>query len=167
MANVRLFGGLMLVLLLVNGCGYRLRGSTDVPEALKNVYIFNASPLLMTEVEATLKAGGGKLAKSPNDAGLVVKVMKEDIANRVLSLGSTGKSQESEINYYLRVQFFDNKETELMEEQTIEISREFFNDQTAILAKTNEEQIIRKEIYKQAVRMLMIRGRVAVEKIKK
>jgi LPS-assembly lipoprotein len=114
-----------------------------------------------------LKSAKGKITTSPNEASLVVKVLKEDIRTRILSIGSAGKSSESELNYYLRFQFYDNQENELMEEQTIEIAREYFNDQTAVLAKTNEEQIIRKEIYKQAARMLMARANVAVEKIKK
>jgi LPS-assembly lipoprotein len=49
-------------------------------------------------------------------------------------VGSTGKSSEVELDYYLRFQFYDNKENPLLEEQTIEIAREFYNDQTAILA---------------------------------
>ena len=67
----------------------------------------------------------------------------------------------------LQFQFYDNQENALMDEQRIEIAREYFNDQTAVLAKSNEEQIIRKEIYKQAVRMLMLRAEAAAERLKK
>jgi LPS-assembly lipoprotein len=116
---------------------------------------------------AMLRASKGKLSASPNDAGVVVKILKEDLSTRVLSIGATGKSNESELNYYLRFQFYDNEENPMMDEQTIEMAREFFNDQTAVLAKTNEEQLIRKEIYKQAARMLMARARVAVDNQKK
>ena len=90
----------------------------------------------------------------------------EDIRRRVLSVGSTGKSSEVELDYYLRFQFYDNKENPLLEEQTIEIAREFFNDQTAILAKENEELMIQKEIYRQAGRMLMVRAQAALESSK-
>ena len=156
-----------LMLLMLSGCGYHLRGSIDMPEELKNMYVFNASLPFQTELNAVLKSSKAKLATSPNDAGLVVKILREDITTRVLSIGSAGKSSESELNYVIRFQFFDNKENELMDEQTIEIAREYFNDQSAVLAKTNEEQIIRKEIYKQAVRMMMVRARAAIDKIQK
>lgn len=158
---------LIFALVFLSGCGYHLRGSIDMPESLKNVYVFAASSPLQTEMMAMLRASKGKLAASPNEAGVVVKILKEDMSSRVLSIGSTGKSNESELNYYLRFQFYDNKENTLMDEQTIEIAREFFNDQTFVLAKTNEEQLIRKEIYKQAARMLMARARIAVDNRKK
>jgi LPS-assembly lipoprotein len=63
----------------------------------------------------------------------------------------------------LRFQFYDNKDTALLDEQTIDLSREFFNDQTAVLAKENEELLIRKEMYRQAARMIMTRAQIALE----
>lgn len=156
-----------LLLLLLTACGYHLRGSIAMPESLKNMYVFNASPQLQNELKSVLKASKSQLAASPNDASIVIKILNEEIKTRVLSIGSTGKSNESELNYFLQFQFYDNQENALMEEQRIEIAREYFNDQTAVLAKSNEEQIIRKEIYKQAVRMLMLRAEAAVDRIKK
>jgi LPS-assembly lipoprotein len=116
---------------------------------------------------AMLKASKSTLAPSASDAGVVIKIIKEEMRNRVLSIGTTGKSTESEVDYYLRFQFFDKQDNPLMDEQTIEMAREFFNDQTAVLAKSNEEQLIKAEIYKQIARMLMARASVAVENQKK
>lgn len=149
--------------LLTSACGYHLRGSIALPEALKNMYFFGASSGLQSEMQMMLRASKGKIAASPNDAGVVIKVLKEEMRRRVLSIGSTGKSSEVELDYYLRFQFYDSKEEPLMDEQTIELTREFFNDQTAVLARENEEVLISKEIYKQAARMLMSRAQIAVE----
>lgn len=158
---------LMGLLMSLAGCGYHLRGSIEMPETLKKIFIFGASPQLQTEMSSMIKASKGQIVGSPNDAGVVVKILREDMRSRVLSIGSTGKSSESELEYYLSFQFFDNQEKPLMEEQLIELSREFFNDQTAVLAKGNEEQLIRKEIYKQVARMLLARARIAVDTQKK
>ena len=158
---------LIAVLAAMVGCGYHLRGSIEMPEALKNLYVFGSSPPLQNEILSLMKASKGKIVGSPNDAGVVVKVLREEMRSRVLSIGSTGKSSESELEYYLRFQFFDNKENALMDEQVIEISREFFNDQTAVLAKGNEELLIRTEIYKQVARMILARARIAIDNQKK
>jgi LPS-assembly lipoprotein len=158
---------LLLIMALLVGCGYHIRGSIEIPEVLKNMYVFGASEPLQGELLSILKASKGKIVGSPNDAGVVVKVLREDMRNRVLTIGSTGKSSESELEYYLRFQLFDSKENALMDEQLIEISREFFNDQTAVLAKGNEEQLIRNEIYKQVARMILARAQIAVETQKK
>lgn len=147
----------------LTACGYHLRGSIALPSALKNVYVFGVSASLHDEMQAILRASDAREAASPNEAGIVVKVLKEDMRRRVLSVGSTGKSSEVELNYYLRFQFYDNKENPLMNEQTIELSREFFNDQTALLAKENEERMISKEMYRQVARMIMARAEAAVQ----
>ena len=86
---------------------------------------------------------------------------------RVLSIGTTGKSTESELDYYLRFQFFDKKDSPLMDEQTIELAREFSTIKLQVLAKSGEEQLIRTEIYKQAARMLMARAKIALDSVKK
>lgn len=159
--------GLLLMFLLLTACGYHMRGSIAIPESLKSVYVFNASSALQSELTDVVKASKGRLVSSPSEAGLVIKIVSEELKTRVLSIGSTGKSNESELDYFLQFQFYDNQENQVMEEQRIEIAREYFNDQTAVLAKLNEEQIIRKEIYKQAVRMLLLRAEAAAAKIKK
>jgi len=158
---------LIVALGFLTACGYHLRGSIALPEALKNLYLFGASSNLQSEMLVMVRGSKGKLASSPNDAGIVIKILKEDLRRRVLSIGSTGKSSEVELDYYLRFQVYDNQEKPLMDEQTIELTREFFNDQTAVLAKDSEELIISKEIYKQAARMLMARAQIAIENQKK
>lgn len=158
---------LVLALSFMSACGYHLRGSIALPAEVKNIYLFGVSGALSQEMKAIMRASDGKIAASPNEAGMVVKVLREDMRRRVLSIGQTGKSSEVELNYYLRFQFYDNQENPLLDEQTIELSREFFNDQTAILAKENEEAMISKEMYRQAARMLMARAQAAVESKKK
>jgi LPS-assembly lipoprotein len=154
---------MMVLTFFMGGCGYHLRGSIDLPEALKHMYLFGASSSLHAEMVGMLRTSKSKMAASPNEAGIVIKIMKEDITNRTLSIGSTGKSNEVELNYYLRFQFFDKHENPMMDEQTIELTREYFNDQTSILAKDNEALLITKEIYKQAARMLFARAQIAIE----
>ncbi|MGZ4960647.1 MAG: LPS-assembly lipoprotein LptE [Methylomonas sp.] len=158
---------LMVALAFLTSCGYHLRGTIALPEALKNMYLFGGSPALQSEMQMMLRGSKSKLASSPNDAAIVIKVLKEDMRNRVMSIGQTGKSSEMELTYYLRFQIYDNQEQPLLDEQTVEMNREYFNDQTAVLAKEVEENVIRKEIYKQAARMLMSRAQVAAENLKK
>lgn len=154
---------LISLMLCVSACGYHLRGSIEMPESLKAVYVTGASPTLQAELTSFMRASKGKIVATPSESGIVVKILKEDLRTRVLSIGTTGKSAESELNYYLRFQFFDKHDNPLKDEQTIELAREYFNDQTAVLAKTSEAQLITNEIYQQASRMLMTQARVAID----
>jgi len=154
---------LISILLCLSACGYHLRGSIDMPESLKAVYVGGASTALQNEMTAFMRASKGKIVTTPSESGIVIKILKEDLRTRVLSIGTTGKSAESELVYYLRFQFFDKQDNPLKDLQTIELAREYFNDQTAVLAKSSEAQLITAEIYKQASRMLMAQARVALE----
>ncbi|MGY6276687.1 LPS-assembly lipoprotein LptE [Methylomonas sp. MgM2] len=154
---------LVFVLSLSTACGYHLRGSMALSSELESVYVFGMSGNLNREVKALMKASRINYAASPNQAGVVIKVLKEDMRRRVISLGQTGKSQEMELEYYLRFQFYDNKENPLLREQTIELSRDFFNDQLTLLAKENEETTIRSEMYRQVARMLISRAEAAAK----
>lgn len=158
---------LVLSLVFLTACGYHMRGSIALPEELRSMYFFGVSGSLDTELKALLKAADARVVTSPNDAGVVLKVLKEDLRRRVISVGSSGKSSEIELLYYLRFQFYDNHENTLLDEQVVELNREFFNDQTALLAKAEEEQTILKEIYRQAARMVLTRAKIAAESRKK
>jgi LPS-assembly lipoprotein len=55
----------------------------------------------------------------------------------------------------------------LSKTQPVEITRDYFNDQEELLGKDNEEQVIRKEMYRQAITAMLNRSRIVVGKIAK
>lgn len=50
-----------------------------------------------------------------------------------------------------------------MARQPVEIKREYFNSQLAVIAKENEETVIRNEMYQQAVRTVINSVRASLE----
>ena len=63
----------------------------------------------------------------------------------------------------LTYELVDAKGNVLSARQPIEIKREYYNNQLAVIAKDNEETVIRNEMYQQAVRTMVNRARVALE----
>ncbi|WP_305906614.1 LPS assembly lipoprotein LptE [Methylomarinum sp. Ch1-1] len=151
------------VMLLSTACGYHLRGALDIPEEMKNIYIEGASASLRDEINLSLKSADGQLVSSTEEASMVIKVIRDDMRRRVLSLNSAGKATEFELNYTVRFMLLDPTGQILMDQQEVEINRDFFNDQVDILAKSNEEAVIRDEIYRQAVRAIVMRARAVLK----
>lgn len=151
------------LLLSLTACGYHLRGAIDIPEQMKSVYLEGASSMLIKEFKSSLKSSGGELVASPPEASLVIRILKDDLRRRVLSLDNIGKANEFELNYLVRFMLLDGEGNILMEEQEMEINRDFFNDQVDILAKNNEETVIREEIYRQAVRTIVRRAQAVLK----
>ncbi len=158
---------LLTVLLFISACGYQLRGSIELPEGLKSIYMQGGSRALKKTMQKTLKSSGGQLVDHIDQAGIVVKIDTENMDRRVLSLSSTGRVSEFELIYILEFTLLDKAGEVLSKQQRIEINRDYFNDQGDILGQNNEELVIRDEMYRSAVRSIFNRSRVALEKLEK
>ena len=148
--------------LLLSACGYHLRGALELPAGLKNVYLEGGSGQLQEQFNSAMKTSSVGIASSPETAGMIVRIFNEDNQRRVLSLSSTGTANDFELNYRFDYELVDSKNKVLMPRQSIDIKREYYNDQLAVIAKGNEETVIRNEMYQQAVRSMINRARVAL-----
>jgi LPS-assembly lipoprotein len=154
---------ILTMALLLSACGYHLRGALELPAGLKNVYMEGGSPQLREQFSRAMEISSVKLASSADNAGIIVKIFDEDNHRRVLSLNSGGIANDFELVYRFDYELLDSKNKVLMPRQPMEIKREYYNDQVAIIAKGNEESTIRDEMYQQAVRSIVNRARVALE----
>lgn len=150
--------------LALGSCGYRLQGTVDLPDDMNKVYLQGASGQLRNYFTKTFRSTPARLVESPAQAGLVINTLNEKLDRRVLSLSNTGKANEFELNYKLEYELLDSQGAVLARNQSLEIVREYYNDQEAIIAQANEEQIIVAEMYKQAVRSILDRARAQLHK---
>jgi LPS-assembly lipoprotein len=153
----------LVMALLLSACGYHLRGALVLPPGLKNIYLQGASPQLREQFNGVMKVSSVALASSPETAGMIVRIFNEDSQRRVLSLSSGGVANDFELNYRFEYEVVDSNNKVLMARQPVEIKREYFNSQLAVIAKENEETVIRNEMYQQAVRTVINRVRVSLE----
>lgn len=154
---------IFITALLVSACGYHLRGALDLPVGMKSVYLDGGSTPLREQFKRTLKSAAAELTGSPVGAGMTIRIYGEDVDRRVLSLSSRGKANEFELYYRLEYELLGSDNSVLVQRQPVEIRRNYFNSQQDIMAKADEEDVIRNELYQQAVRTIMDRARVALE----
>lgn len=149
--------------LMLSACGYHLRGSTnEVPMEINAIYWDGGTAQLREQLTTVLGSSTGKLAASPEQAGVVVKILNEEFRRRVLSLSSRGRSNEYELDYLLEYELEKGGKV-LLERQPIRLRREYFNDQQDIIAKDNEEKVIRTEMYQQAIQSILTRARMELQ----
>ncbi|MGJ0490122.1 LPS assembly lipoprotein LptE [Methylobacter sp.] len=154
---------IFIMALLLSACGYHLRGALDLPVGMKNVYLDGGSTPLREQFKRTLRSSAGRLANSPEGAGMIIRIFGEDFNRRALSLSSRGKAEEFELNYRLEYELLGSGKSVLASRQPVEIRRDYFNDQQDVMAKEGEEAVIRNEMYQQAVRAIVDRARVVLE----
>jgi LPS-assembly lipoprotein len=153
----------LMMSLILSACGYHLRGAVELPKELKALYLQGASPELHQQFSKVMESSSGKLLSSQENAGIVIRFFDEKMNRRVLSLGATGRANDYELEYRLEYEFANAANAILMPRQVMEVKREYFNDQQDIIAKDNEETVIRNEIYQQAVSKIINRAKLVLE----
>lgn len=148
-----------LLLSLLSGCGFQLRGS--VPMALKTVFVqAENSPRIAADVSRLLVDEGVALAPNPKAAQAVIYIRNENLMRRFLSISAvTGRIEEMELNLRVDLEARTPQNKVLLEPQNILLLREYSFDQNAILAKDAEEQVLREELYQDITAQIMRRIR--------
>ncbi|MDT8406397.1 MAG: LPS assembly lipoprotein LptE [Methylococcales bacterium] len=157
---MRLFRPVLMLLTLfyLASCGYHLRGEIELPSGLTGIYLKDASPELRGAFGQALSGANTRIVDQPEQAGLVLAVLSERMNRRVLTLTNTGKATEFELRYELEYQVTDAQGKVLLDTQTLALTRDYFNDQLAIIAKSGEEQVIARELYQRAVQQIISRA---------
>lgn len=162
----KLIMGLTLVMLMaqLTACGFKFPTAVDLPKPMRKINIKGASTELRSAFATVIKRANGELVPE-KQADIVVDILEEDLEQRVVSLNSSGNSTEFELNYYVIYELHDSENNILVPEQSLEIIKDFFNNQVDVIAKDVEGNIIRGEIYQQAVQQIIDRSRFELKKI--
>ena len=143
---VRPMAGLTLALgfVLTGGCGFHLQGDVPMPAHLHSVYIATSDELspFATELRDIFENNGLVIAPRSKGADAVVRVATDSYGRRVLSVSARNTPAEYEV-YYTVDYTIDRNGVETVPKQHLELTRNFSFDESLLLAKEHEEEIIR------------------------
>ena len=158
---------LVLLIGLLSSCGYHLTGAIKLPEGVNSIYLDGASPELKTRFKKSFGTDEGKVTDNIENAGIIIRIYNEVSQRRILSLSAGGAANSFELDYDFNYDVFDAHNKALSQNQLVSIKREYFNNQQTVIAKDNEELVIRSEMYRQAVGSLLNGVKIALEPSKK
>jgi LPS-assembly lipoprotein len=133
--------------LVLAGCGYRLQGSAKLSAVMATTYVetddrytdFNRA------LRDSLEASGARLAHNKSDATAIVRIIKDESGQRVLTVSGRNTPEEYEVFYSIEYSV-DGRTEELISPQRVELTREYSFDETALLAKQKEQAILRQAL---------------------
>jgi len=126
------------------GCGFRLQSAATLPASLDSVYVAvpDALSSFAVELDRALERAGAQRAASAGEAEAVIRVRVDRSGRRVLSVSARNTPQEFEIFY--RVEYaIERRGGEAVEPQRLELTRNFSFDESQLLAKDREEEVLR------------------------
>jgi LPS-assembly lipoprotein len=142
----------------LSACGFRLQGRTPLPQALTTTQLIAED--LQTDFAQGLRraliTSGGKLTENAERATGTVRIHKDEVARKVLSVSANNTPREYEVTYTVEFSV-DSAGVELLPSQKVSISRDYSFDETKLLAKENEEAILREGMARDLVGIVMRR----------
>jgi LPS-assembly lipoprotein len=144
------------LLLLLAGCGFRLRGTAEVPFA--TLYLPNANTGLALDLKRNVLAGtNARVVDDPKGADALLAFTEEAREKEILSLTGTGRVREFQLRYRVSFRVHDGKGANYVPQSTIQLTRDVTFNDAEILAKEAEEQLLFRDMQADMVQQIMRR----------
>jgi LPS-assembly lipoprotein len=133
--------------LLCAGCGFRLAGSEPLPAVMSRPYLAlqDSYTDFSREFERRLKGSGARVQSLAADASATVEVTRDQVQRRVLSVSASNIPTEYELTYTVTIAVRAG-DKQIMTPQTLSLSRDYSFDENMLLAKENEEDVLRLQM---------------------
>ncbi|MEZ5543022.1 MAG: hypothetical protein R3F42_13415 [Pseudomonadota bacterium] len=150
---------LLLVAVLLAGCGFHLRGSADLPPAMAVTHIQGIRPFgtLADDFSAALRLRGVKVTDRAHLATALLQIIEDRTDKDVLSVDIHGNVLEYELRQTIRFAVTAADGTTVVPEQSVALSRDYIFSSTDVLGKQREEQVVRATLQENLVGMAMLR----------
>jgi len=150
---------LSLMLVALVGCGFQLRGSANLPDSLKTIYVqgIDLNRGLGRELRLGLTRNNVLVVPDYQSDAAVLTILEQKIDRRVLSVGADAKASEYELFGTMSYSLVDAEGVTLAEAEQVQAIRDYQFDQDQVLAKDEEESALREQINQQLVQSLLRR----------
>jgi LPS-assembly lipoprotein len=147
-----------LVALAVAGCGFHLQGVSRLPNTLDRPYVDSLDRYtdFYQSLTEALDVSGSRPVHASTQATAVVEVLRDESGRRVLSVSAENRPTDYEVFYTVeyRVRAGDR---ELLPKQRLSLTREYSFDERALLAKQQEQELLRAALARDLAGLVMRR----------
>ena len=146
----------LLALLLLAGCGFRLRGTAEVP--FQTVYVPGATGGLALDLKRNIETGTrARVVDDPKSAQALLQFTEESRSKEILSLTAAGRVREFQLRYRVGFRVVDGKGGEFVPTSVIQLTRDVTFNDAEILAKEQEEQLLFRDMQSDMVHQILRR----------
>ena len=148
---------LVVLSVLMQSCGFKLRGNVILDPSFYPLYIQVESNVtqIADPLKRALERQNVTLVDDPSQAATVIHLVAEQFLRRVLTVSNSGKVQEFALNYYVEFNIMDDKGKALLETTRLEVERVLRFDDSEVLAKSTEEATIHQHMLEDSVQQLL------------
>jgi LPS-assembly lipoprotein len=140
------------------GCGFHLQGAGTLPSSMMRTFVETDDPHSEFAVSVTdvLRQRGAQVLSAPEAGGTVLDISSDETGQRVLSVSSRNIPREYEVYYTVTFSLNVGAES-LIQRESLVATRAYTYDETQVLAKEAEEQILREALADDLARRVLQR----------
>lgn len=142
--------------MLLAGCGFRMRGTADVP--FQTIHVPGATTGIALDLKRNIENGTrARVVDDPKAAQAILQFTEESRSREILSLTSAGRVREFQLRYRVGFRVHDGKGGEFVPPTVIQLMRDMTYSDAEILAKEQEEQLLFRDMQSDMVRQILRR----------
>jgi LPS-assembly lipoprotein len=140
----------------LSACGFQLRGQLSIPPEMSRTYIATNDnySLFYRKLREELINAGVDVVDSPGDSSAVFTIRGDNTDQRVLSVSARNVPREYEV-FYTVFYSVESGEDSIMAPQSLTLTRDYTYDETLVLGKAREEELLREAIVDDLVRLIL------------
>ena len=147
----------VLLVTLVAACGFQLRGGYTLPYESLYIAVPDYSVIGAGLKRAIRATGSTRLTDVAKEAQAIFLPTKEAKDSVILSLSSAGRVREKRLRYRYGYRIVDSQGRDLVLPGMVELTRDVTYADSDILAKTQEEELLWRDMESDLVQQLMRR----------
>lgn len=138
----------MLVVSMLTACGFQLRGAANLPGEMSTTWlkVSNPTSAFARELELLLRGNGVQLAEGPGEGIAELRITRERITRRALTISGDARVREFELVFELQFSLANDAGEVLLGPESLRLERDFQFDEQEILGATTEEELLRDEL---------------------
>jgi LPS-assembly lipoprotein len=149
---------ILALVLAAAGCGFHLQGAGSLPPALAKTYLASTAPHsdFQLSLRDSLRLRGSDVVATREEAESVLNIVSDQTGQRVLSVSARNIPREYEV-YYAVTFSLQVGEQKLIENESLVVTRSYTFDETQVLAKAAEEEVLRLALAEDLARRVVRR----------
>lgn len=140
---------------LVSGCGFKLRGTIDLPDSIKTVMISSPDVQLRDIIADSLEANKVTVVNSATATSAHIKIEKAEIAREVTTIDDRGKATGYNLILKTRFKVVDSNGNDLIKPSKANARRDYNFDPDQLLSATREEELLHTEMREEAAQTIL------------
>ncbi len=148
--------GLLVAACGLSACGFQLRTEANIPAEMSRTYISadDNYSLFYRKLRDELTKAGVEVVDSPVNSSAVFSILGDNTDQRVLSVSARNVPREYEVYYTIHYSVESGNQS-IMAPQSLTLTRDYTYDETLVLGKAREAELLREAIVDDLARIIL------------